>query len=221
MRSSLLARIIIIIIIIIPCEWFTRTLKCNFSLKFEVASGLFKSPGLFKLLWLILTLLWSGWSRLFHWSPIRQVSFPGLWEPFQGHKQQLVLPLLSGFAFFFISLARCRYLLIFSLSTFTEWSAGTVTSTRWQVIFILIYNRSCVPAGIWWSVCMSEFKGIQWVSFSRTDSVSLVKFLSFVLFPFLTQMYLDVLVLYPFFANLLYSLIVIVAYPRKHELSQL
>ena len=41
---------------------------------------------------IILTLLWSGWSLFIFWFPIPPVSFQNFWKPFQGQQLQLVSP---------------------------------------------------------------------------------------------------------------------------------
>ena len=57
---------------------------------------------------------------------------------------------------FFNSLTRSRYLSLFSLSfRFILWSTGAAKSTILQILFfLLIIMRSCLLAGIRWSVCM-------------------------------------------------------------------
>ena len=59
---------------------------------------------------------------------------------------------------FFNSLARSRYLSLFSYTfSFILWSTGTVKSTILQVLFfLLIIIRSGLLAEIRWSVCMSK-----------------------------------------------------------------
>ena len=56
---------------------------------------------------------------------------------------------------FFNSLARSRYLSFFSLSfRFILWSAGQQSRQFYIFFFLLIIMRSCLLAGIKWSVCM-------------------------------------------------------------------
>ena len=75
---------------------------------------------------------------------------------------------------FFNSLARSTYLSFFSLSfTFILWSAGTAKPTILQILFFLLI-RSGLPAGIWWSVCMSKSHRSLCVSFSRTGSIIII-----------------------------------------------
>ena len=71
---------------------------------------------------------------------------------------------------FFCSLARYRYLPIFSLSfIFTLSSAGTVKSTSWQVLFFLLINaRFDFLVGIWWSDRISKLQRFLCVSFAKT-----------------------------------------------------
>ena len=73
---------------------------------------------------------------------------------------------------FFSSLARSRYLSLFSLSfSFTLWSAGMAKSTIWQVLFFFFtITRSGCLAMIGWSVCISKSQRILCISFSWTDS---------------------------------------------------
>ena len=72
---------------------------------------------------------------------------------------------------FFHSLARSRYLFLFSHSfSFYLWSAGKAKSTILQILFfLLIIIRSGLLADIRWSVCMSKSHRSLCVSFSRTD----------------------------------------------------
>ena len=73
---------------------------------------------------------------------------------------------------FFNSLARSRYLSLFSHSfSFILWSAGTAKSTILQIfLFLLIIIRSGLLAENWWSVCMSKSHRSLCVSFSRTGA---------------------------------------------------
>ena len=73
---------------------------------------------------------------------------------------------------FFNSLARSRYLSLFSHSfNFTLWSAETAKSTILKVLlFLLIIIRSGRLAEIRWSVCISKSQRSLCISFSRTDS---------------------------------------------------
>ena len=71
------------------------------------------------------------------------------------------LPKLSpscSIVFFFNSLARSRYLSLFSLSfSLLLWSAGTTKSTILLILFFLsIIIRSDLLAEIRWNVCMSK-----------------------------------------------------------------
>ena len=73
---------------------------------------------------------------------------------------------------FFNSLARSRYLSLFSHSfSFTLWSAGTAKSTILQVLFfLLIIIKSGLLAGIRWSVCMLKSHRSLCEAFSRTGA---------------------------------------------------
>ena len=75
---------------------------------------------------------------------------------------------------FFNSLARSKYLSIFSHSfSFILWSAGTAKSTILQILFFfffLIIIRSGLLAEIRWSMCMSKSHRSLCASFSRTGA---------------------------------------------------
>ena len=114
---------------------------------------------------------------------------------------------------FFNSLARSRYFSHFF--RFILWSAGTAKFTILQILFfLLIIIRSCLLAGIRWSVCMLKSHRSLCVSFSRTGAGlciyhllerSTLNFLHIsqgITLP--TQL---CLVLYSFSADLLHSLI--------------
>ena len=79
------------------------------------------------------------------------------------------------FRSFFNSLARSRYLSLFSHS-FILWSAGTAKSTILQVLFffllllLLIIIKSGLLAGIRWSVCMLKSHRSLCGAFSRTGA---------------------------------------------------
>ena len=119
-------------------------------------------------------------------------------------------------SFFFNSLARSRYLSLFSLSfNFILWSTGTGKSTILQVLtFLLIIIRSGRLAEIRWSVCISKSLRSLWVSFSRIDSKLCIYHLfvwsnlnSLHNYQWITLPTQSCLVLY-FCANLLHSLII-------------
>ena len=129
--------------------------------------------------------------------------------------------IVTMFHSFFNSLARSRYLSLFSHSlSFILWSAGTAKSTILQVLFLfsffflLITMRSCLLFEIWWSVCMSKSHRSLCVSFSRTTTGLYVYHLlvwSNLDFSHISQWVTlptqSCLVLYSFWANLLHSLI--------------
>ena len=74
---------------------------------------------------------------------------------------------------FFNSLARLRYLSIFSyFFCFILWSAGTGKSAVLQILFffLMIIIRFGLLAEIRWSVCTSKSHGSLCVSFSRTGA---------------------------------------------------
>ena len=133
---------------------------------------------------------------------------------------------------FFSSLARSRYLSLFSLSfSFTLWSTRTTKSTTWQVFFFLsTITWSGHLAAFSWSVCISKFQRTWCDSFSRTDSRLCIYHLFMGSnFNFLhnaqwiTLFIQSYLVLYSLCTNLLYSLIkwLIVLSLSPHNLHQL
>ena len=116
---------------------------------------------------------------------------------------------------FFNSLARSRYLSLFSNSfSFILWSAGTAKSTISQIlVFSLIIFRSGFLAEIRWSVLISTSQRSLCVSFSMAD----VGLRTYHLFVWSNPYFLHIsqwitlptqscLVLYSFCANLLHSL---------------
>ena len=78
-----------------------------------------KSPQISRTLLRILAdFKWCSLDGLHSFSPVPSVSFPGFWEPFQGHQKQLKSPSPCSTIFFFSSLARSSYLLSFLLVFF-------------------------------------------------------------------------------------------------------
>ena len=96
---------------------------------------------------------------------------------------QLVSPSLSSYLRCFSSLARSRYLSLFSHSfSFTLWSAETAKTIIWRFLFfhffhfffcfvllLLTNTRSVRLTEIRGSVCISKSQRILFASFSRTD----------------------------------------------------
>ena len=118
--------------------------------------------------------------------------------------------------FFSNSLARSRYLSIFShYFSFILWSAGTAKSTVLQIFFfLLIIIRSGLRAVIRWSFCISKSHRSLRVSFSRTGAGLCI----YHLLAWSNQNFLHIsqwitlptqscLALYSFFDNLLHLLI--------------
>ena len=66
-------------------------------------ASLLRSPGPFSVSYLILTVPWSEWFRLFFWSPVRPSFLSRLGELFQGLQLQLVL-LSSSYSTMFSAL---------------------------------------------------------------------------------------------------------------------
>ena len=133
-------------------------------------------------------------------------------------KAPITIGIIVTFMFhsFFNSLARSRYLSLFSHSfSFILWSAETAKSTILQILcFLLIIIRSGLRAEIRWSVCISKSHRSLCVSFSRTGSglciyhllaLSNLNFLH--ISQWTTLPTLSCLALYSFCANLLHSLI--------------
>ena len=92
----------------------------------------------------------------------------------------ITIGIIDSFMFrnFFNSLARFRYLSLFSHSVnFTLWSAWTAMSIILQVLsFLLMIITSCRLAVIKRSVCISKSQRRLCVSFSRIDCVFLAHF---------------------------------------------
>ena len=77
----------------------------------------------------------------------------------------------SLFFYFISSLARSKYLSLFSLSfKFTLWCPGTVKFTNLQFLFLLTIATSGRLANIKWLVLVSRSQRMLCASFSRTDS---------------------------------------------------
>ena len=84
----------------------------------------------------------------------------------------IIVTFLFLFFFFFNSLARSRYLSLFShYFSYILWSAGTAKSSILQTfIFLLIIIRSSLLAEVRWSVWISKSHRSLCVSFSRTGA---------------------------------------------------
>ena len=117
---------------------------------------------------------------------------------------------------YFISLARSRYLTLFSLSfRFILLSAGTAKSTILHIlVFLLIIMRSGLLVGIKWSVCMLKSHRSLYESFSRTSARLCIYHLlvwsnwNFLhISQWITLPTQSCLALYSFCANLLHSLV--------------
>ena len=133
-------------------------------------------------------------------------------------KAPVTIGIIVTFMFhsFFNSLARSRYLSLFSHSfSFILWSARTAKSTILQIFFfLLIIIRSGLRAEIKWSLCISKSHRSLCVSFSRTGTGLCIYHLlawSNLNFLLISQLITlpdqSCLVLYSFDANLLHSLI--------------
>ena len=117
---------------------------------------------------------------------------------------------------FFSSLARSRYLSLFSHSfSFILWSTGTAKSTILQILFFffffffLIIIRSGLRAEIRWSVCISKTHRSLCVLFSKTGAgLCIYHLLNFLqISQWITLSTQSCLALYSFCANLLHSLL--------------
>ena len=82
------------------------------------------------------------------------------------------ITIIFMFHSFFRSLARSRYLSLFSPSfDLTQCSARTAKSTVQQVLFFLLtITKSGRLAESRWSICISKYQRGLCISFSRTDS---------------------------------------------------
>ena len=93
-------------------------------------------------------------------------------------KAPITIGIIVTFMFhsFFNSLARSRYVSLFSLSfSFILWSAGTAKSTILQIFFFfffVIIIRSDLLVEIRWSVCMYKSQRSLCISFSSSSSSS-------------------------------------------------
>ena len=116
------------------------------------------------------TVVWMVSTRLPTFKSSRPFNNPLVTVP----KAPITISIIVTFMFhsFFNSLARSRYLSLFSHSfSFILWSAGTAKSTILQIFFFfLIIIRSGLRAEIKWSVCISKSHRSSCVSFPRTGS---------------------------------------------------
>ena len=113
-------------------------------------------------------------------------------------KAPITIGMIVTFMFhsFFNSLARLRYLSLFSHSfCFIHWSAGTEKSKILQVFFffffLLIIIGSGLLAKIRWSVCMSKSHRSLCASFSMTSAGLCIYHLRMVKFKFLAHFQVD------------------------------
>ena len=134
-------------------------------------------------------------------------------------KAQITIGIIVTFMFhsFFNSLARSRYLSLFSDSfSFILWLAGTAKSTILQIFFFffLIIIRSGLRAKIRWSVCISKSHRSLCVLFSRTGAwlciyhlLAWSNFNFLYIFQWITLPPQPCLALYSFCANFVHLLI--------------
>ena len=104
-----------------------------------VTASLLKFSGHFWIFYLILTLLWPGWSQFFVWFPIPPVFFPSLWEPLQVVQLELVSPPPSCstvFSAFWQDPSICLsfYILLFLVCGLLKWL------NPWGGKFFLLIN---------------------------------------------------------------------------------
>ena len=124
------------------------------------------------------------------------------------------------FYHFFCSLAKSKYLSVYSLSfSLTQWLTEMAKSTSCQILFTWLINTgSGLLTGIVWTICISKSKRIFWVPYFGTDSGLCIYYLLawsnfyllhnslWITFP--TQ---SCLVSYFFCASLLYLLILVLS----------
>ena len=121
-----------------------------------------KSPQVSRILLSILAVLNNAVVRMVSTRPPTSKSACSFNNPFVTvPKEPVTIGIIVTFMFhsFFNSLARSRYLSLFSRSSnFILWSAGTAKSTILQVLFFysLIFIRFGLLAEIRWSVRMSK-----------------------------------------------------------------
>ena len=123
-----------------------------------VTTSHLRCPGFFSIFQPILTMLWSWKSRFFLWSLLTLVSSSSLWRPFQMLWLQLLsLPPSCCAVFLFSPLARFMYSYNFSLYFllfFLLCGSLEQLCSLADKVFLLIYIRSDLPAGIKLSVCI-------------------------------------------------------------------
>ena len=94
-----------------------------------VTASFLISPGFFSVFSPILKILWSGWSRFFLWFSNPPASFSNLLKTVPSAPTTNGITVTFIFHRYFSSLARSKYLSIFSISfIFTLCSAGTAKS---------------------------------------------------------------------------------------------
>ena len=100
-----------------------------------------RSPGLFSVFWTNLTMLQSGWSRVF-WFSLLLDPFPNLWGPFQVHQLQLVSPSPSCYTAYLLRV------FVYYFAFFLCFAGTTYSSRRQVLFFLLIISRFGFLAGI-------------------------------------------------------------------------
>ena len=139
-------------------------------------ASLLKSPGLFLEFWPISTMLQFGWSPLvllFPSPPMRVKSVGDCTKRanYNCYHRHFFFHCLCSIVFFH-SLAKSRYLSLFSLSfSFTLCSAGTAKSTIRQILFFLL---AIIRSGHLAEIRISIFISKSLIWFSRTDSGSCI-----------------------------------------------
>ena len=134
-----------------------------------VTASYLQSPGFVSVFRLISTMLLSGWFQFFLWFPIPQVFLPSLLGPFQLYLLQLVSWSHScSTAFLVLWQVPSLCLSFCCLFIFTVYQNGKIHKTTNSIL--LISARSGLLDGIRWSICISKFQRISWISFIRMHS---------------------------------------------------
>ena len=110
--------------------------------------------------------------HLFIYNSSNTISKPLETIPIESIWSGIIITITIIFYSFLCSLARSKYLSLFTFSLiFILWSAEIAKFTIWQILcLLLIITRSSLLAQIRWSVCISKYQRIVCIAFSRMDS---------------------------------------------------
>ena len=137
-RCLSICRFRLLLLLFHSFEVFHTNVSWCFFTEVCVTVSLLQSPGLFSVFWEILVMLSFGWSLLCVW--FLSFPLPNHWGSFQVYQFQFVSTSPSFSIVLFCSLARSRYLSLFSLSfNFTLLSTGMAKSTIRKVFSFLFF----------------------------------------------------------------------------------